>query len=213
MACINPLFISRMASTNTSMLIGQTFEDNLTLGLTLERSRLPPTCARAQRIAVLQSRYDSEMLYRLCKALEVTDSILGQEYFEGWADMSASSVTSILDPITRFKMALVQCVLAEPDVILINGFGDHLTHENLQKMGEFLRLWLDRKFPIIDDDFCGDVRVHRPRTIILARDSFGVGFSLGTTRASHKHCRQVGGDDKVLLTLPLTVSMPLTSWM
>lgn len=166
MACINPLFISRMASTNTSMLIGQTFEDNLTLGLTLERSRLPPTCARAQRIAVLQSRYDSEMLYRLCKALEVTDSILGQEYFEGWADMSASSVTSILDPITRFKMALVQCVLAEPDVILINGFGDHLTHENLQKMGEFLRLWLDRKFPIIDDDFCGDVRVHRPRTII-----------------------------------------------
>ena len=71
---------------------------------------------------------------------------------EGWGRVSMTNVSSILDAITRFKITLIQCMLTEPDVIIVDGFGDHLTCENLQKMANYLRLWIDRKLPGIDDD-------------------------------------------------------------
>jgi ABC-type multidrug transport system fused ATPase/permease subunit len=166
-ACINPQYVSRTIAKEISFLMSQTFEDNLTLRLTLERSRLPGECRRGLRMAELQKRYDSKALYDLCKRFEVTDSILGERYMPGWGMLSMTNVSSILDAITRFKITLIQCMLTEPDVIIIDGFGDHLTFENLQKMAHWLRLWLDRKLPGIDDDYIsGRMQSDVPRTVI-----------------------------------------------
>ena len=166
-ACINPRYVSRTIAKEISFLMSQTFEDNLTLRLTLERSRLPGRCRRGIRMAELQKRYDSKALYDLCKRFEVTDSILGEAFMEGWGRVSMTNVSSILDAITRFKITLIQCMLTEPDVIIVDGFGDHLTCENLQKMANYLRLWIDRKLPGIDDDYIsGRLQSNEPRTVI-----------------------------------------------
>jgi len=166
-ACINPQYVSRTIAKEISFLMSQTFEDNLTLRLTLERSRLPGECRRGLRMAELQKRYDSKALYDLCKRFEVTDSILGERYMPGWGTLSMTNVSSILDAVTRFKITLIQCMLTEPDVIIIDGFGDHLTFQSLQKMAHWLRLWLDRKLPGIDDDYIsGRMQSDVPRTVI-----------------------------------------------
>lgn len=166
-ACINPRYVSRTIAKEISFLMSQTFEDNLTLRLTLERSRLPGECQRGVRMAELQKRYGSKALYDLCKRFEVTDSILGDKYVEGWGDASMTNVSSILDAITRFKITLIQCMLTEPDVIVIDGFGDHLNVEDLQKTASWLRLWIDRKLPGIDDDYIsGRMQSDEPRTVI-----------------------------------------------
>lgn len=118
-------------------------------------------------MAELQKRYDSKALYDLCKRFEVTDSILGEGFMEGWGRVSMTNVSSILDAITRFKITLIQCMLTEPDVIIVDGFGDHLTCENLQKMANYLRLWIDRKLPGIDEDYIsGRLQSNEPRTVI-----------------------------------------------
>jgi len=166
-ACINPQYVTRTIAKEISFLMSQTFEDNLTLRLTLERSRLPGECRRGLRMAELQKRYDSRALYDLCKRFEVTDSILGERYMPGWGNLSMTNVSSILDAATSFKITLIQCMLTEPDVIIIDGFGDHLAFESLQKMAHWLRLWLDRKLPGIDDDYIsGRMQSDVPRTVI-----------------------------------------------
>ena len=168
-ATLNPLVIhyaARMVATKSSILMNEHFQENLTLNLTLERSRLPPKCHRARRVAALQRYYDSRMLYKLCEAIKLTPSILGDGYREDWGTVSMSAVSSILDPLTEFQLTLIQALVADPDVILVDGFGDRMTFDILQQVAEILRLWLQRRLPVVDDVIPDAPPKTTPRTVI-----------------------------------------------
>jgi len=167
-ATLNPSFdyVARMVATKSSILMNEHFQENLTLNLTLERSRLPPKCHRARRVAALQRYYDSRMLYKLCEIVKLTPSILGDGYREDWGTVSMSAVSSILDPLTEFQLTLIQALVADPDVILIDGFGDRMTFDLLQQVTEILRLWLHRRLPVVDDVIPDAPPKKTPRTVI-----------------------------------------------
>ena len=151
--CINPRYetVVRLRRDKESILMCESLMQNLLVGITLELSRLPPRCRRARLMQECMRRYDSEFLWKLCTALAFTPSLTGTQYREDWAMVSMTSIATLLDPITVFKITFVQAILQHPDVIMVDGFGDDFPAPDLASAVEVLRLFVEKKLPIIRD--------------------------------------------------------------
>lgn len=153
-ASISPRFtaVTRLRRDMESILMNESLLQNLTLGLTLELSRLPRGCRRSRLVMECVRRYDSQFLWKLCKFIDLTPSLLGSSYRNDWAMVSMTSVATLLDPITVFKITYVQAILMHPDVILIDGFGDDFSGPDLESAVKLLRMYETKRIPLVDDD-------------------------------------------------------------
>ena len=168
-ACVSPRFgaVTRLRYDKESILMNESLLQNLTLGLTLELSRLPPGCRRSRLVTECVRRYDSHFLWKLCKLIDLTPSLLGETYRDDWAMVSMTSVTTLLDSITVFKITYVQAILMHPDVILVDGFGDDFSGPDLESAVRLLRLYESKQIPMVDDDSLVLKQMNKePRTVV-----------------------------------------------
>lgn len=145
------LYFARVNSDTGALLEAATLRSNL---LITAENRLKSLARHSPAsFAFLEQLrgYTSRVVWDVCKSVGLSVTVIGERHNPDWSNRCLDEDLKLVDGVDLIKLRLVRALLALPDVLVMDEFGDDMTTEDLNAVVKVLRQYLEFKLPGIDE--------------------------------------------------------------
>ena len=145
------LYFARVNSYTGAFLESATLRSNL---LITAENRLKSLARHSPASFVFLDQirgYTSHVIWDVCKSVGLSVAIIGERHNPDWSTRRLDEDLKLMDDVDLTKLRLVRALLALPDVLVMDEFGDDMTTEDLNDVVKVLRQYLEFKLPGIDE--------------------------------------------------------------